>query len=206
MAAQRVEVLVELQTFCRQRPTPRYDCKKHRIHLEFSFSPTSASRRIAAVEASTRRIEIPRTGGETPFFAAGGQHPATTSKHCFPVHRREPPRSGGGSDYTTHPNSLIFAAGGKNPALIFKAPFPSKHWCFPVYRREPPRRAEAITRRFEIPRAGIPCRYAVISLHFDWVLKPLFSEILPPEANMAWTFNMPGPHPLRCVLRLVKPL
>ncbi|KAJ7123238.1 hypothetical protein C8R43DRAFT_1241137 [Mycena crocata] len=99
---------VELHNFAAGGQHPA-TTSKYRISPTASISRPPASRRVAAAEAITRRIEIPRAGLTSNFCR---RRPTPRYDFKAPYFRnrqhlpctREPPRSGGGSKYATYPN------------------------------------------------------------------------------------------------------
>ncbi|KAJ7123217.1 hypothetical protein C8R43DRAFT_1147990 [Mycena crocata] len=141
---------------------------KYRISPTASISRPPASRRVAAAEAVTRRIEIPRAGSNSNFCRRRPTPRYGFKAPYFPKHQNlprtcEPPRSGGGNNYTMYRNPAsggqirFFAAGGQRPATTSKQHMSLNDGisCAPASRRGAA--LYLIPQCFEIRQAGFLC-------------------------------------------------
>ncbi|KAJ7123233.1 hypothetical protein C8R43DRAFT_1111892 [Mycena crocata] len=175
-------------------------------HASASHCMATAIMYGTAHEGSARRVEL-------KIFAAGGQHPATTSKHrisatasisCAPASRRV----AAAEAITRCIEIPMFAARGQRPTTTSKQHIPSNDWIPRVPASRRGAAAEAITRRIEIPRAGqirilppeanAPLRLqtAAERRYIDSKSRKqgFFVNFLPPEAKTTKIFNVACSH------------
>ncbi|KAJ7172850.1 hypothetical protein C8R43DRAFT_1230953 [Mycena crocata] len=141
---------LKFRTFCRRRPTPRYDLKapyfSNRQHLPPTCEPPrsggGSNYTPSSTPACALKFEFLPPEANTPLRLQGNKYPQ--------------PHSGGGTNYTTYriPASALkfefFAAGGQLPTTTSKQHMSLNDWisCAPASRRV----AAAVA--IYIPRAG----------------------------------------------------